>query len=112
MATSGEDHCPETHLIPLVLDVALGRRNAIRINGTDYDTPHGTCVRHFVHVSDLADAHVTALHKLDDVAGAASYNLGTGTGSSVKEVINAEEQVTRTQISVVAGPRRIACAQR
>jgi len=98
---AGEDHDPETHLIPLVLDAALGRRDAIDIYGTDYDTPDGTAVRDYIHVSDLAAAHVRALEHLQAGKGSLALNLGTGTGASVREVIAAAERVTGRAI-----PRR------
>jgi len=83
----GEDHDPETHLIPLVIDAALGPRGAVTVFGTDYDTPDGTCVRDYIHVSDLADAHVRGIGHLLDGGESMSLNLGTGTGYSVKDVI-------------------------
>lgn len=104
----GEDHEPETHLIPLVLDVALGRREAITIFGTDYATADGTCVRDYIHVSDLADAHVLALSRLErnDGTGAEVFNLGNGNGYSVKEVIATAERVTKKAILARTAPRR------
>jgi UDP-glucose 4-epimerase len=101
----GEDHTPETHLIPLVLQTVLGQRPHIEIFGTDYPTPDGTCVRDYVHVDDLADAHILALEKLQDGA-ALKYNLGTGRGYSVKEVIAAAEKVTGRKVPVKLGARR------
>jgi UDP-glucose 4-epimerase len=100
----GEDHDPETHLIPLVLQVALGQREKVIIFGEDYDTPDGTCVRDYVHVSDLAQAHMLALHALD--GGSRTYNLGNGTGFSVREVIETARAVTGHAIPVEVGPRR------
>ncbi len=102
----GEDHTPETHLIPLVLDAAIGKRPSISIFGDDYDTPDGTCVRDYIHVSDLADAHVLGVEYL--LAGGAStaVNLGNGRGFSVKEVIAAVERVTGTTIRVEMAARR------
>ncbi|MEW5928151.1 MAG: UDP-glucose 4-epimerase GalE [Gemmatimonadota bacterium] len=100
----GEDHDPETHLIPLVLQVALGQRDKVVVFGDDYDTPDGTCVRDYVHVSDLAQAHVLALHALD--GGSRTYNLGNGTGFSVREVIETARAVTGRDIPVEVGPRR------
>ena len=102
----GEDHTPETHLIPLVLDAASGKRPSISIFGDDYDTPDGTCIRDYVHVSDLADAHVLGVEYL--LAGGAStaVNLGNGRGFSVKEVIAAVERVTGTTIRVEMATRR------
>jgi UDP-arabinose 4-epimerase len=102
----GEDHDPETHLIPLVLDVAAGSRDNITILGDDYATPDGTCIRDYIHVSDIAEAHVLALKKLEASGPCSAYNLGTGTGISVSEVIEAACRVTRRNISVVRGTRR------
>ncbi|MBM4149143.1 MAG: UDP-glucose 4-epimerase GalE [Lentisphaerae bacterium] len=90
----GEDHDPETHLIPLVLKVALGQRPEVQIFGDDYDTPDGTCLRDYIHIVDLARAHILALEK--DVTGA--FNLGTGTGNSVREIIEAAREVTGRKI--------------
>ena len=102
----GEDHDPETHLVPLVLDVAAGRRPGITVFGDDYDTPDGTCVRDYIHVMDLADAHVRALeHLLGDKANL-TLNLGTGTGYSVHQVIEAARRVTGKPIAALSGPRR------
>jgi UDP-glucose 4-epimerase len=102
----GEDHAPETHLIPLVLEVAQGRRSAIKIFGTDYPTPDGTCIRDYVHVRDLASAHLLALTSLG--AGERRfYNLGNGTGFSVREVIEAARRVTGRAIPVEEAPRRL-----
>jgi UDP-glucose 4-epimerase len=101
----GEDHDPETHLIPLVLQVALGQRPHIEVFGTDYATPDGTCIRDYVHVDDLAEAHLLALEKLEPGKGL-KYNLGTGKGYSVREVIQACEEVTGKKIAVKEGPRR------
>jgi len=103
---TGEVHDPETHLIPLVLDVAAGRRPAITILGDDYDTPDGTCVRDYVHVTDLADAHVLALKQLLAGQDSAVYNLGNGVGHSVREVIETARRVTGRPIAVTLGPRR------
>lgn len=100
----GEDHEPETHLIPLVLETALGQRDKIVIYGDDYDTPDGTCVRDFVHVLDLAQAHILALHALDDRSRV--YNLGNGEGYSVREVIDVAKQVTGRDFPVEVGDRR------
>lgn len=100
----GEYHQPETHLIPVVLQVALGQREKVMIYGDDYDTPDGTCVRDYVHVSDLADAHVRALHALD--GGSRTYNLGNGRGYSVREVIETCRAVTGHPIPAQVGPRR------
>ena len=90
----GEEHDPETHLIPLILDAALGKRAAIDVYGTDYPTPDGTAVRDYIHVQDLAEAHVKALAYLFDGGETTQVNLGTGTGNSVREVIDAVERVT------------------
>lgn len=100
----GEDHDPETHLIPIVMEVALGQRERIEIYGDDYDTPDGTCVRDFVHVQDLAQAHILALNALDDQSRV--YNLGNGTGYSVREVIETARKVTGEEIPSEVGPRR------
>lgn len=100
----GEDHRPETHLIPLVLQVALGQRPHIIIYGDDYPTPDGTCIRDYVHVRDLARAHILALQALD--RGSRVYNLGTGRGYSVRQVIEAAQQVTGRPIPTVVGARR------
>ena len=102
----GEDHDPETHLIPLVLEAAVGKRPNITIYGTDYDTPDGTCIRDYVHVTDLAEAHVLALKALQANCNSASYNLGTGNGFSVREVINTAHAVTGRAIAAKEGPRR------
>ena len=101
----GEDHHPETHLIPLVLAAAAGRRERIDVFGTDYPTRDGTCVRDYVHVADLADAHVAALHALGTQASIVC-NLGSETGFTVREVIAAVERVTGQQIPAVDAPRR------
>jgi UDP-glucose 4-epimerase len=114
--TRGEAHEPETHLIPLVLDVALGRRTAIKIFGEDYQTPDGTCIRDYIHVSDLADAHLLALQALEGPPASASdsscdfspliYNLGNGKGFSVREVIDSARRVTGHPIPAEVHPRR------
>jgi len=101
----GEDHTPETHLIPLVLQVPLGQRSHIDIFGTDYPTPDGTAIRDYIHVEDLATAHVLALEKMKPGEFTA-YNVGTGTGNSVKEVIAACEAVTGKKIAQKVAPRR------
>jgi len=101
----GEDHRPETHLIPLVLQVALRRRSHIDIFGDDYPTPDGTCIRDYVHVLDLADAHVRALIALRS-SGGLTYNVGSGTGYSVREVIEIAERVTGRDIPTMIRPRR------
>jgi len=102
----GEDHSPETHLIPLVLDVALGKRNSITVFGTDYPTNDGTCVRDYIHVNDLAEAHILAYKYLDNGGESNFFNLGIGNGYSVKEIIDTVSQVTNTQIKVIDGERR------
>ncbi|MBX5490009.1 MAG: UDP-glucose 4-epimerase GalE [Chloroflexi bacterium] len=102
----GEDHTPETHLIPLVLRVALGQAPHVEIYGTDYATPDGTCLRDYVHVLDLAAAHLLALDKLATRGEALAYNLGAGRGISVREVIAACERVTGRRIPVVEAARR------
>lgn len=101
----GEDHDPESHLIPLVIKVALGQRENIKIFGTDYPTPDGTCIRDYVHVIDLAEAHILALEALADGKSRA-YNLGSGTGYSVREVIEAVRDVTGHPIPAVESERR------
>jgi UDP-glucose 4-epimerase len=102
---SGEDHRPESHLVPLVLQCALGATPEVAIYGTDYDTPDGTCIRDYVHVADLASAHVLALHALEERA-TLTYNLGNGAGFSVREVIDAARAVTGAAIPVIERPRR------
>lgn len=102
----GEDHNPETHLIPLVLQTALGKRDAISIFGTDYDTPDGTCIRDYIHVNDLAEAHVLGLEYLLEHNKSEAFNLGNGNGFSVKEVIDTAEKVTGRAI------KRIECERR
>ena len=101
----GEAHDPESHLIPLVLQVALGQRESIEIYGTDYDTPDGTCIRDYVHVLDLARAHILAFEALAD-GESRVYNLGSGSGYSVREVIEAARAVTGQAIPIVEAPRR------
>ncbi|MDB5350458.1 MAG: UDP-glucose-4-epimerase [Planctomycetota bacterium] len=101
----GEDHRPETHLIPLILQVALGQRQNVAVFGTDYPTPDGTCIRDYIHVEDLADAHVRAIERLIPGQGM-TYNVGTGSGFSVREVIDACRRVTGHPIAVVERPRR------
>ncbi len=100
----GEDHRPETHLIPLVIDAALGRRDALSIFGTDYDTPDGTCIRDYVHVTDLADAHLRALERLEQ--GSVVYNLGSGSGHSIRAVVQAVERVGGRKVPVRLAGRR------
>ena len=113
----GEDHDPESHLIPNVLTVALGKRPAVEVFGTDYPTPDGTAVRDYIHVDDLADAHVRALDIAPD--GAVALNLGTGRGTSVRQVVDAARRITGRAIPVTDRPRRpgdppalVAAAQR
>ena len=102
----GERHEPETHLIPLVLQAASGRRPHIGVFGRDYDTPDGTCVRDYIHIEDLCSAHWLALQSLMGGGGSQAYNLGNGQGFSVQEVIDTAQQVTARSIAVVNGPRR------
>ena len=102
----GEDHDPETHLIPLVLQAAARRRRDITIFGDDYDSPDGTCIRDYIHVTDLADAHVKALDYLDHHEGFDAFNLGNGNGFSVKKVITTAEQVVGKHIPQRFAPRR------
>jgi UDP-glucose 4-epimerase len=102
----GEDHNPETHLIPLVLQTALGKRASVSIFGTDYPTPDGTCVRDYIHVADLAQAHVLGLEYLLQGGDSTLFNLGNGNGFSVKEVIDVAQQVTGREIPVVECDRR------
>ncbi|TWH59761.1 UDP-galactose 4-epimerase [Desulfitobacterium sp. LBE] len=102
----GEDHTTETHLIPLVLKTALGQREAISIFGTDYKTPDGTCIRDYIHVLDLAEAHIRALEALEQGVPCGAYNVGTGTGYSVREVIAMAGKVTGLDIPVLEAPRR------
>ncbi|HUN90232.1 MAG TPA: UDP-glucose 4-epimerase GalE [Terriglobales bacterium] len=101
----GEAHRPESHLIPIVLQVALGKRDSISIYGTDYSTPDGTCVRDYVHVLDLAQAHLLALEALEQEPKQI-YNLGSGRGFSVREVIETARRVTRHKIPSIESPRR------
>ena len=103
--TRGEAHEPESHLIPLVLDVALGRRNSIKIFGDDYPTPDGTCIRDYIHVSDLADAHLLAFDALE-TRDRLIFNLGNGRGFSVREVIESARRVTGHPIPAEVHPRR------
>ncbi|MFH1132074.1 MAG: UDP-glucose 4-epimerase GalE [Pseudomonadota bacterium] len=102
----GEWHDPETHLIPLVLEVALGKRQEIKIFGTDYDTPDGTCIRDYVHVTDLADAHVLALEYLENGGESGAFNLGNQSGFSVREVINEARHITGRKIAENEWKRR------
>ncbi|MFY0308341.1 UDP-glucose 4-epimerase GalE [Leisingera sp. D0M16] len=105
-AEVGEFHRPETHLVPLVLDAVAGKRDALTIFGTDYDTPDGTCIRDYVHVCDLVDAHVLGLKWLEDGNGSQVFNLGTGSGFSVREVMDKAEAVTGQKVPCNTGPRR------
>jgi UDP-glucose 4-epimerase len=102
----GEDHNPETHLIPLVLQTALGLRESVSIFGTDYPTSDGTCIRDYIHVSDLADAHILGLEYLLKGGDSAVFNLGNGSGFSVREVIDTAQKVTDKQIKVIECERR------
>jgi UDP-glucose 4-epimerase len=104
--TRGEDHCPETHLIPLVLFTVLGRRPYIGIYGMDYPTPDGTCVRDYVHVSDLARAHMLALEYLEHGRASQKINLGNAKGFSVQQIIDAVEKVTGHFVPTKKEPRR------
>ena len=104
-AVRGEAHSPETHLIPLTLQVPLGQRDAIKIYGADYPTADGTCVRDYIHIVDLASAHVLALQALDD-RKAMTYNLGNGQGYSVRQVIDVARQVTNHELPAIEAPRR------
>ena len=102
----GEWHVPETHLIPLALQAAAGLRESVEIYGTDYPTPDGTCVRDYIHVTDLAQAHVLGLHYLQSGKASEAFNLGNGNGFSVREVIEAAERVTGQRVKSSASPRR------
>ncbi|WP_138924726.1 UDP-glucose 4-epimerase GalE [Sulfitobacter sp. BSw21498] len=102
----GEFHRPETHLIPLMLDAIDGKRDALTIFGTDYDTPDGTCIRDYVHVCDLVDAHVLGLNWLLEDKGSRVFNLGTGTGFSVREVVEHSREVTNRAVPMTEGDRR------
>jgi UDP-glucose 4-epimerase len=102
----GEDHDPETHLIPVAIDAAIGKRPALQLFGTDYPTPDGTCLRDYVHVDDLSRAHIAVFDKLAEPAAAHFYNLGTGTPTSNREVIRAVEKATGKKMKVIENPRR------
>ena len=102
----GEYHRPETHLVPLLLDAIDGRRDGLTIFGTDYDTPDGTCIRDYVHVCDLVDAHVLGLRWLADGRESRVFNLGTGSGFSVREVMEQSREVTNREVPFTEGPRR------
>lgn len=109
---TGEAHDPETHLIPLVLDAALGKRDSITIFGEDYDTPDGTCIRDYIHVTDLVAAHVSALEYLESNPTCRAFNLGNGQGFSVHEVVGSVERVTGKTVNVEMGERRAGDAPR
>ncbi|WP_170404858.1 UDP-glucose 4-epimerase GalE [Ruegeria arenilitoris] len=102
----GEFHRPETHLVPLMLDAIDGKRDGLTVFGTDYDTPDGTCIRDYVHVCDLVDAHVLGLNWLEQGKGSRVFNLGTGSGFSVMEVIGHSKAVTNREVPYSIGPRR------
>jgi UDP-glucose 4-epimerase len=102
----GEDHEPETHLIPLAIDAATGKRPSLSLFGTDYPTPDGTCLRDYVHVDDLSRAHIAVFGRLEEPGAGHFYNLGTGTSTSNRQVIQAVERATGKKIKVVEGPRR------
>ena len=104
--TIGEDHDPETHLIPLAIDVAAGRRPHLELFGTDYATPDGTCLRDYVHVDDLSRAHIAVFDRLGTPGTQLFFNLGTGTPTSNRAVIQAVEKVTGRPVKVIEGPRR------
>jgi UDP-glucose 4-epimerase len=102
----GEDHQPETHLIPLAIDVAVGKRPHLQLFGTDYPTPDGTCLRDYVHVDDLSRAHIAVFDRLTQPGAQLFYNLGTGTPTSNRAVIRAVEKITGKSVKLVEGPRR------
>ncbi|GAE92256.1 UDP-glucose 4-epimerase [Gracilibacillus boraciitolerans JCM 21714] len=102
----GEDHRPETHLIPIVLQVALNQREHIAIFGDDYDTPDGTCIRDYIHVEDLIDAHILALKYLQEGGESNIFNLGSSQGFSVKEIIDAAREVTKHEIPAEVAPKK------
>ena len=102
----GEDHDPETHLIPLAIDAATGKREALQIFGTDYPTPDGTCLRDYVHVDDLARAHIAVFEKMGREGQFQHYNLGTGQPTSVKEILEAVKEVTGHAVPCIESPRR------
>lgn len=103
--TLGEDHRPESHLIPLIIQAAMGKRSDIKVFGSDYDTPDGTCVRDYIHIEDLCSAHLLALRKLDHLPQQ-TYNLGNGTGYSVREVINTVKDISGCNFKVIEADRR------
>ena len=105
-ASIGEDHDPETHLVPIILQVALGQRQELAIFGDDYDTPDGTCVRDYVHVEDLCSAHILALEYLKQGNASNVFNLGSNNGYSVKEMLDAARIVTKKEIPAKVAPRR------
>ena len=105
-AEVGEFHQPETHLVPLILDAVDGKRDKLTVFGTDYDTPDGTCIRDYVHVCDLVDAHILGMTWLREGKGSRVYNLGTGDGFSVREVMDAAARVTGRTVPYEEGPRR------
>ena len=105
-AKIGEDHDPEPHLIPMILQTALGRHEIFNIYGTDYPTPDGTCIRDYIHATDLAEAHILALDKLEKEPTSALYNLGSGSGFSNKEILEAAKKITGIDIPVRYAPRR------
>lgn len=102
----GEDHTPETHLIPIILQFVNGKREKLQVYGNDYDTPDGTCIRDYIHVTDLADAHILALKDLEKGGGSDVYNLGSQQGFSVLEIIRAAEKATGRKIAYEVAPRR------
>ncbi len=102
-AEIGEFHRPETHLIPLILDAVDGKRDSLTIFGTDYETPDGTCIRDYVHVCDLVEAHVLGLKWLQQGRGSRVFNLGTGDGFSVREVVDHVGQVTKRPVPIIEG---------
>jgi UDP-glucose 4-epimerase len=102
----GEQHVPETHLIPLLLDAVAGKRPALTVYGSDYPTPDGTCVRDYVHVTDLAEAHALGLKWLQDGHDSRAFNLGSGQGFSVRQVIEAARHITNRAVPVIEGDRR------
>ena len=106
-ADVGEFHQPETHLIPLILDALDGRNEALTIHGVDYDTPDGTCIRDYVHVCDLVDAHILGLNWLLNRKGSRVFNLGTGGGFSVRQVIEEAKNVTNRTVQINEGGRRL-----
>lgn len=103
---AGECHDPETHIIPLILTAARDEKRPIKVFGVDYPTPDGTCIRDYIHVTDLADAHVRALTYLDNRSGFIGLNVGTGTGYSIRQLISAAERVTGRRVAFQCGPRR------